>query len=304
MIDLMRVYGLRIGSFRQKTAGMDHLLGTLFVVATPIGNLEDITMRALRVLREVSLIAAEDTRHTGKMLAHFEIKTAMRSYHSFNERSRRDSLLEALSAGDVALVTDAGTPGISDPGVELVDAALEAGFPVRSLPGPSSLTAAVSVSGLLYGPFTFLGFLPRKGKDRSTVLARAGALGTGLVLYESANRLVPTLTDLFNALGDRRYAVVREISKIHEEIVRGKLGNSADIERHEGARGEVVIIVGAADSKDSVEDPFEVLRSMLDAGMKPSDAARETATLTGLPRSELYQHAMAMKQSKAGHEET
>ncbi len=304
MIDLMRVYGLGNGSFSRKTVEMDHFLGTLFIVATPIGNLEDITLRALRVLREVSLIAAEDTRHTGKLLAHFEIKTPLISYHSFNERSRRESLLESLSAGDVALVTDAGTPGISDPGFELVDAALNAGFPVRSVPGASSLTAAVSVSGMLNGSFTFLGFLPRKGKERSLSLARSGASGAGLVLYESANRLVATLGDLHDVLGSRRYAVVRELSKIHEEIVRGDLGNPADIDRHEGARGEVVIVIAPGEASESVEDPLDVLRGMLDSGMKPSDAARETSTLTGVPRSELYQQAMAIKQLKRGDSES
>lgn len=274
------------------------IVGTLYVVATPIGNLEDITARALRVLAEVSLIAAEDTRHTGQLLAHFGISTPLLSYHAFNERARRERLLESLASGDVALVTDAGTPGISDPGVELVDAALEAGFPVRSVPGPSSLTAAISVSGLVEGAFVFLGFLPRKGKERSSAIGRAAASGYGLVLYESPNRVAGTLRDLAVSLPERRFAVIRELSKIHEEVVRGRFREAFDMNRFTSVRGEVVIIVSGRSDTATVNDSHAVLRNMLDAGMKPSDAAREAASLTGCPRSELYEQAIAMTRER------
>ncbi len=274
-------------------------LGTLYVVATPIGNLEDISTRALRVLSEVSLIAAEDTRHTGQLLAHFGISTPQLSYHAFNESTRRDRLLESLAGGDVALVTDAGTPGISDPGVALVDAALKGGFEVRSVAGPSSLTAALSVSGLIDGPFVFLGFLPRKGQERSATIGKAGSAGYGLVLYEPANRLEGTLRDLSRSMSGRRFAVVRELSKIHEEITRGVLDPTESFDRYAEVRGEIVIVIEAARVTNVADDdPIIVLTSLIAAGMKPSDAAREAASLTGQPRSELYKLAIAITKSQ------
>lgn len=276
-------------------------MGTLYVVATPIGNLEDMTARAIRVLKEASLIAAEDTRHTGRLLAHFGIETPMISYHAFNERARRERLLEALAVGDVALVTDAGTPGISDPGVELADAALEAGYPVRTVPGASSLAAAASISGLTEGPFTFLGFLPRKAIDRSTLLGKAAASGFGLILFESPNRTRETLQELAALLPGRRFAVARELSKLHEEVVRGAFDPALDYPEFEGVRGEVVIVVERArDSADASEDPDSTLAGLLRAGLKPSDAAKEAARMTGRPRSELYQRALEIGKASRG----
>ncbi len=198
-------------------------MGTLYIVATPIGNLGDISQRALDVLGGVSLIAAEDTRHTGKLLAYFNIKTPIVSYHTFNERARREQLLEALSRGDVALVADAGTPGIADPGHDLVAAAIEAGIVVSPIPGASSLTAAVSVSGLINGPFLTLGFLPRKGKERAMALARAATTSYPVVIFESPNRLGKTLSDLASVFGQRRALVARELTKLHEELRWGEL---------------------------------------------------------------------------------
>lgn len=269
-------------------------MGTLFVVATPIGNLEDMSPRAIRVLRSASLIAAEDTRHTGKLLAHFGIETPMLSYHAFNERARRERLLTALAAGDVALVTDAGTPAVSDPGVELVDAAIDAGFPVRTVPGPSSLASAASVSGLLSGPWTFLGFLPRKAGERSERIAHAAATGFGVVIFESPHRVQATLRDLSRPLEGRRFAVIRELSKIHEEIRRGVLAIDDAYEAFDNLRGEVVLVVeSGSDAAASDEEPVLVVERLLADGLKPSDAAREAARLTGRPRSELYQLALA-----------
>jgi 16S rRNA (cytidine1402-2'-O)-methyltransferase len=268
-------------------------MGTLFVVATPIGNLEDISARALRVLREVDLIAAEDTRHTGRLLRRFEIATPMLSYHAFNERARRDRLLAALATGDVALVTDAGTPGIADPGAELVAAASEAGFPVSPVPGPSSLAAAISAAGLVDGPFLHLGFLPRKGEERRRLLGRAAVTGFALVLFEAPPRLVATLNDLIGVLGDRPAMIARELTKLHEEIRRGPLsGHVAHFSRVE-PRGELVIVVAAEDDRDDGgdESPETVVARLLEAGLAPSAAAREAARLTGLPRSTLYEMA-------------
>jgi 16S rRNA (cytidine1402-2'-O)-methyltransferase len=270
-------------------------MGTLFVVATPIGNLEDITPRALRTLGEVSLIAAEDTRHTGKLLAHFGIGTPMISYHAFNEKSRLQRLLDAVSAGDVALVSDAGTPGISDPGVELVDAVLQAGYPVLSIPGPSSLTAAVSISGLLSGPLTFLGFLPRKAGERRELLARAAASGLGVVLYESPNRLLALLFELKNTFEGRRFAVARELTKVHESLVRRVFVASDDFADFAEIRGEIVVVIEPSSGDPDRSDPAETLRELLTLGMRASEAARSGAQLTGRPRSELYKLAIELE---------
>ena len=264
-------------------------MGTLYLVATPIGNVEDITVRALRVLREVPLIAAEDTRHTGRLLAHFGIQTPMLSYHAHNQRSRRERLVAALTVGDVALVSDAGTPGISDPGHDLVVAAVDAGHKVSPIPGPSAVAAAVGASGLVDGPFLALGFLPRRGPDRRQVIARAGAAGVPLVLFEAPGRLAETLSELRQAWGDRPAAVLRELTKRHEEIQRGTLASLGDVAHRAPPRGEIVVVVGAqTDANQHDEDATQIVRRLRQAGLSPSQAAREAAALTGLPRSTLY----------------
>ncbi len=276
-------------------------MGTLYLVATPIGNLDDITARALRVLREVSLIAAEDTRHTGRLLAHFEIRTPTLSYHAHNERGRRERLLAALGRGDVAVVTDAGSPGISDPGRDLVDAALAAGHAVSPVPGPSALIAAVSVSGLVPGPFVALGFLPRRGAGRAAAVGRAGATGYPVVLFEAPGRLAATLTDLAAALGDREAVVCRELTKMHEELRRGRLASLAAHYAVNPARGEIVVVVGAAEAVAVAgDDAARVLTGLLRGGLGPSQAAREGAAVTGLPRSELYALARELQRDGAG----
>jgi 16S rRNA (cytidine1402-2'-O)-methyltransferase len=279
-------------------------MGTLFLVATPIGNLEDITARALRVLREVPLIAAEDTRHSGRLLAHFGIETPMVSYHAHNERARRDRLLAALERGDVALVTDAGSPGISDPGRDLVAAALAAGHRVSPVPGPSSVVAAAGASGLVEGPFLVLGFLPRKGEERRGTIARAGRAGVPVLLFEAPGRLAETLDDLAAAWGDRPAVVLRELTKRHEEIRPGTLRELAAAARREPPRGEIVVVVGAepeATANDGA-DAAEVVASLRRAGLSPSQAAREAAAVTGLPRSALYELARRHSPEGGGDE--
>lgn len=263
-------------------------MGTLFVVATPIGNLGDMTARALETLASVELVAAEDTRRTRQLLEHFGIKKPIVSYHQFNERARRDELLAALERGSVAIVTDAGTPAIADPAADLVRAAHEAGHSVSPIPGPSALTAAASAAGLIDGPFVMVGFLPRSGDERRTLLGRVLATHLPLVLFEAPGRLAATLADLRSAGGDRRAVVCRELTKMHEEIVAGSLD---ELREHffGQVRGEIVVVVGAPDNSDSdTGDVEEVLRGLLAAGLKSSAAAREAATMTGLPRSELY----------------
>ena len=265
-------------------------MSTLYLVATPIGNLEDVSARALRVLGEVSLIAAEDTRHTGRLLAHFGIRTPMVSYHAFNERARRDRLLAALEEGDVALVSDAGTPAIADPGADLVAAAAAAGHAVSPVPGPSSLVAAVAASGLVTGPFVALGFLPRKGEERRRLLARTAATGFAVVVFEAPGRLAATLRDLATALGVRQAVVARELTKLHEELRRGSLIGLTEEAEASDVRGEIVIVVAPAPEEAPVDaqDAAAVVAGLLRSGLAPSAAAREAARITGLPRSELY----------------
>jgi 16S rRNA (cytidine1402-2'-O)-methyltransferase len=278
-------------------------VGTLYVVATPIGNLEDISARALRVLREVRVIAAEDTRHTGRLLRHFGIDTPTISYHAHNEREREGRLLAELALGDVALVSDAGTPGISDPGTALVAAAARAGFPVSPVPGPSSLSAALSAAGLGEGPMLFLGFLPRERGARQRTLARAAASGALLVLFESPNRVAGTLEELAALLGGQRPAVVaRELTKLHEELRRGSLRELAAWGQSNDLRGEVVVMVEPGDAVAEGDDLPALIDTLRRSGLGASEAAREAAKMTGLPRSELYPLARAWTPEQPGQD--
>ncbi len=284
-------------------------MGTLYLVATPIGNLEDITLRALRVLREVPLIAAEDTRHTRKLLTHFEIPTPTISYHQHSGGERVADLLEALSAGDVALVTDAGTPGISDPGTELVRAALNAGHDVFPIPGPVAAIAALIASGLPTDQFTVLGFLPRRPVERRDALAAIRSAPQTLVLYEAPHRLRATLDDLLAVLGDRRAAIARELTKVHEQWLRGTLSQVRDIYLETAPRGEYAIVVegattqtepqptGVEQSKE--ERAAERLRELLRQGMRTREAASETARELGLSRRETYALALILRDTDA-----
>ena len=267
------------------------MLGTLYVVATPIGNLEDLSLRAARVLQEVALIAAEDTRHSRRLLAHFAIETPTVSYHEHNQVSRRRLLLDALASGDVALITDAGTPAVSDPGADLVTAALDAGYRVSPIPGPSAVAAAVSASGLIDGPFLTLGFLPRERGERLRLVARAATAGVPLVMFESAQRIGRTLQELFDILGDRRAVVLRELTKIHEEVRADSLSELRQWAEEAAPRGEIALVV--ARSPEAVaSDAESVVHMLRQSGLSASQAAREAASITGLPRSELYKLAM------------
>jgi 16S rRNA (cytidine1402-2'-O)-methyltransferase len=269
-------------------------VGTLFVVATPIGNLEDTSPRALRILNEVSVIAAEDTRHSRRLLAHFAISTPLISYHAHNQRARRSQILKALAEGDVALISDAGTPAISDPGADLVAAALAAGHRVSPIPGPSSLSAAISASGLIDGPFMMLGFLPRERAERAIALGRAAAAGLPLVLFEAANRLAKTLAELETTLGNRQAVALRELTKIHEEVRPGDLASLRSWAEETVPRGEVVLVIGGAAAQASPADEAkEIVVALRRSGLSASRSAREAAEMTGLPRSDLYRMALA-----------
>lgn len=274
------------------------VIGTLYLIATPIGNLEDITLRALRLLREVPLIAAEDTRHTHKLLRHYDIATRSTSYHEHNKQARRPVLLAALAEGDVALVSDAGTPGINDPGFELVTAAIEAGFPVVPIPGPSAPIAALVVSGLPSVHWAYLGYLPARSKERQRLLERWRTVEATLVCFETPHRLQAALEDLRSVLGDRRIAVARELTKLHEQWVRGRIGEAILHFQTTAPRGEFTLVIAGYDP--SLDEPpvartvaWQVLArqqllALRAAGVGGSTAARQVARELNVARGEVY----------------
>lgn len=273
--------------------------GTLLVCATPIGNLGDITLRVLESLKEADLIAAEDTRTTQKLLNHYQIKTPCTSYHKHNEKSRSNFLITELMEGKtVALVSDAGTPGISDPGHVVITAALEAGINVVSLPGPSACIAALVVSGLPADRFAFEGFLPRNAKQRREKLTSIADDTRTLVFYESPHRLPETIRDLLTVLGDRKAAVIRELTKKFEEVLRGNL---SEIEKHiEGSniRGEYVLVIEGSTKTEPSEqtDEWKYLsvrehvELLIAEGATKKEAIKEAAELRGLARRDVYNY--------------
>ena len=270
--------------------------GSVYVVSTPIGNLEDLSPRAQRVLREASVLACEDTRRTARLCARFGIGTRRISLHAHNEARRIDELLRRLERGEtIALVSDAGTPLLSDPGARFIGAALEHGFRVVPVPGPSAILAALVASGLPTRPFTFVGFLPRKGRARREWLERLAASPGTLVVFEAPGRVRETLRDLYKALGPRRLALARELTKRFEEIVRGRLG---ELELPE-LRGEVTLVIeGAAPelarAEDSLaDDEVEVwITRQLSAGCSTRDVAKELSQKLRIPRSQAYSHVL------------
>jgi len=270
-------------------------MGTLYLVATPIGNLEDITLRALRVLKEVSLIAAEDTRTTRKLLARYEISTPLVSFHEHSPPARLAELLQALGQGDMAVVSEAGMPGISDPGYRLVQEALAAGFPVVPIPGPSAVTTALAASGLPADRFVFLGFLPARASARRKALADAASLPYTLVCFEAPHRLLETLEDALEILGDRRLAVARELTKVHEEFWRGTLSQALEHFRAQAPRGEFTLVIAGAGEEDtagrrwSEEQVRQELARLLAEGIPLKEASRRVAGQAGWSRREVYQ---------------
>ena len=265
----------------------------LYIVATPIGNLSDLSPRAAETLRRAGLVLAEDTRVSGKLLKHAGATTPMRSYHDHSSEAERADFVRRLGNEAVALISDAGTPLISDPGYKLVRAAREAGHAVHAIPGPSAAIAALSIAGLPTDRFLFLGFLPAKASARSAALADVAELKATLVLYESGQRLADTLLTLAKDLGERDAAVAREITKLHEECVTGSLAELA--RRYAGAppKGEIVIIVGPPAAKPEASD--DELDAALDEALQrlsPSRAAAEVAERLGLPRKRAYARAL------------
>jgi 16S rRNA (cytidine1402-2'-O)-methyltransferase len=274
--------------------------GTLFVVATPIGHMEDITLRAIRTLKEVGLIAAEDTRQTRKLLTRYEVSTPLLSYHDHNKEKRTPALLEKLKAGNsIALVTDAGTPSISDPGHYLVRAAIRTAIPVVPIPGASALIAALSVSGLPTDSFIFAGFVPRKPAKRKHFLERLRGEPRTLIFYESPKRLIGLMQEIINLMGDRSAVVARELTKVHEEILRGSLSNILKVLAVRPLlKGECTLLVGGYEEtgefdRNSLVRDLRQLR--LETGRPLSELVKEVARKYGLSRKLVYEEALKLK---------
>jgi 16S rRNA (cytidine1402-2'-O)-methyltransferase len=270
------------------------MAGTLFLVGTPIGNLEDLSQRARRVLSEVDLVAAEDTRRTGRLLAHIGVKRPLVSFFEGNEQAKIPGLLERLRAGEsIAVVSDAGMPGLSDPGYRLVAACIEAGIAVDVVPGPSALLSALVVSGLPTDRFVFEGFLPRAGSHRAERLQAVAEERRTTVLFESPKRLERTLNDLRAAAGggDRRVVVARELTKLHQEVLRGTLTEVLASIRGRELKGEVVLVVsGASDERSGDEEQaFDIAAGLVADGSRKRDAARQASRRTGVPAGRIYE---------------
>lgn len=281
-------------------------MGTLYIVGTPIGNLEDITQRALRILREANVIACEDTRQTRKLLTHFDIHTPIMSYHEHNQRVAGPAIIDRVQAGeDVALVTDAGMPAISDPGEDLVRLAVEAGVKVVPVPGPTAFTTALVVSGLSAERFSFEGFLPHKGKERRAALERLKSLTGTFILYEAPHRLMETLADLREALGARPMAAARELTKLYEEVVRGTPAELLAHFEQKEPRGEFVLVVsGGSPAETATGEPVDptpenlaaAVAALEEQGMDRKSAMKEVGARFGLSKRDVYQALLELKE--------
>ncbi len=271
--------------------------GTLYLVATPIGNLEDITFRAVRTLKEVDLIACEDTRHTRTLLDRYGIRTALLSYHEHNEHRRAPELVGRLAEGEsVALVSDAGTPVLSDPGYAVLQLAIQHGIDVVPIPGPSAITAALAVSGLPPDHFLFCGFLPRRSAERRRILAELAPLPWTLIVFEAPHRIGSALADIHAVLGNRRLAVVRELTKRFEEVIRGSAEDVMTQVRDSPPRGELTVVIeGAGQDQVTVTPLPDVaahLKQLLAEGNSAKDAAKVVAATHRLPKRTVYQLAL------------
>ena len=262
----------------------------LYVVATPIGNREDISLRALRVLREVKLIAAEDTRKTRRLLTTYNIKTPVTSYYEHNKKTKMDYILDCLKDGDVALVSEAGMPGISDPGYELIVSTNQRGIPVVPVPGPSAVITALAISGLPTDRFSYIGFLPHKVNARRRLLESVADETGTIIALESPHRLLTALDDILLTLGDRRLAVCRELTKLHEEVFRGTVSEA--IKHFTVPRGEFTLVIEGKGEKGKPQLTEEIerqLHQMYLSGVTAKEATAMVAGETGLSRKELYQ---------------
>jgi 16S rRNA (cytidine1402-2'-O)-methyltransferase len=269
--------------------------GTLYIVSTPIGNLEDITLRALRVLKEVDAVAAEDTRHSSKLLNHYGISKPLLSYWGEKEKVKSEEVLDRLLSGQsVALISDAGTPGISDPGSVLIGKALKEGIPIVPVPGPSALIAALSLSGLLINEFTFVGFLPAKKTQRQKALAELKTEKRTLVFYEAPHRIVETMEDMIELFGDRTAALIKELTKIHEEVLRGSLAEIFEMLSEKTVAGEYVIVVeGRQEGALSFGEALDEVRMLMKKGKGRKEAVKMVSEQYGLSKKELYDRSLS-----------
>lgn len=268
------------------------LVGKLYVVGTPLGNLEDITLRGLRILKEVSVIAAEDTRRARVLAREYGIDTPLTSYFEGNKLAKLDTILGALGEGDVALISEAGMPGLSDPGYELIQAAIDRGYRVVPVPGPTAPITALVVSGLPTDAFLFLGYLPRRKSRRRSVLESMSRVAYTLVVFETPHRLLESLEDIEAILGDRPLALCREMTKIHEEVWRGTVSGARQAFAERAPRGEFTLVIGGVAKEDrrwTEEQVRAALEDLLDKGLRRPDAAKRVADLSGWDRSSVYQ---------------
>ncbi|HNN13547.1 MAG TPA: 16S rRNA (cytidine(1402)-2'-O)-methyltransferase [Anaerolineales bacterium] len=267
-------------------------MGTLYLVATPIGNLEDMNPRGVRILREASLIAAEDTRHTSVLLKHFDIQTPLTSYFEHNKIAKLSFILEKLSAGDVALVSDAGTPAVNDPGYELVRAALASGFDVRPVPGPSAPIAALTASGLPTDSFLYLGYLPHKTSDRHARLIESADQPYTLIFFETPHRILDSLEDILSILGDRRICVAREMTKMYEEYWRGNISSALEYFRSKEPRGEFTLVIEGRQKEEigkwGEADLVAAIKKELAAGRSAKEISADLAAQSGWNKKEVY----------------
>jgi 16S rRNA (cytidine1402-2'-O)-methyltransferase len=275
-------------------------MGTLFLVATPIGNLEDMSPRAVRILREARLVAAEDTRHTRQLLTYFDIHTPLTSYYEHNKLAKLDFILAALSQGDVALVSDAGTPAINDPGYELVKAAIDSRYTVSPIPGPSAPIAALAASGLPTDSFLYLGYLPRKTSERKTLFTQVGSLPYTLIFLESPHRVLDSLTDMHAFLGDREMAAARELTKIYEQVLRGPISQIRAHFAETEPRGEFVLIIAGQNVAGRETWSEQELRAAVQESLKNNRPAKEIAAelaqRSGWARRTIYKMILGDRQ--------
>ncbi|MCS7203191.1 MAG: 16S rRNA (cytidine(1402)-2'-O)-methyltransferase [Thermodesulfovibrio sp.] len=268
--------------------------GRLYIVSTPIGNLEDITLRALDTLKKVDYIACEDTEHSLKLLNHYGIKKPLISYWSQKEKVRAEEIIQKIKSGNnVALITDAGTPGISDPGAVVIKRAIEEDIEVIPIPGPSALTAALSISGLPSDEFTFIGFLPVRQSQRRKKLLELSSERRTLVFYEAPHRIIQSLYDMLEVLGDRYVAVARELTKIYEEVVRGRLKEVLEKLENSKVAGEYVIVLeGASESQTNLDEAVRKVKELIKKGKGRKEAVKVVSELYGISKRELYEKSL------------
>lgn len=279
-------------------------MGKLYLVPTPIGNLKDITLRALEVLKECDLVAAEDTRQSLKLLNHFEIRKPMLSYHQHNEQGKSDNIIEKLKEGKIiALVTDAGTPGISDPGSVIVKKCIEENLDFEVLPGATATTTALVYSGLDTTKFLFRGFIPRENKERKPFMEEIKNSKETLIFYEAPHRLLNTLSFILESLGDRKIAVCRELTKLHEEIIRGTVSEIIESYNEKNPRGEYVLVIEGKTDEEIMEEAMKTWENLsieqhilkyIDEGNSKKDSMKIVAKERGIPKSEVYKYSLEL----------